>query len=150
MSHTADPLLSDHLSESDKERARYHMGYLETEFAPSIVAGVPQPLQTVFLLEDALNRIVNQYSVRRVRGILCTLDTIEAKMREALCQIGVMRLGDLELHPLKEKGRLATDSLEVEYRRWASRLADVLGAPKYLYSDRSHKSGPGTVLSVRS
>ena len=147
---STDTVVLEGLTEADKERARYHMGYLETAFASSIVAGVPQPLQTVFLLEDALNRIVYQLATRRVRGILCTLDLIEAKMREGLCQIGVDTLGDMKLHPLRDHGMLVTDSLEREYKRWASRLADVLGAPKYLYSDRARRSGPGTNIAVRN
>jgi len=139
----------DSLTESDKERCRYHMGYLLTEFAPSIQLGIPQPLQTVFLLEQSLNNIVNNLSVARVRKILCVLDKIEAAMVEQLCQLGVESLGKMTLHPLRYRGQLATDSLEREYMRWASRLADVLGAPKYWFSSRARRSGPGSSVPVR-
>jgi hypothetical protein len=124
------------------------MGYLETEFAPSIQLGIPRPLQTVFLLETALSLIKTNLAVARVRKILCILDQIETKLVEAVCQVGVSELGNLKLHPLAGKGILGSDSIEKEYQRWAFRLADVLGAPPYPYAQRFRKSGPGSNVRV--
>jgi len=138
------------LSESDKERCRYHLGYLETDMAPSIQFGIPRPLQTVFLLEQAIQRLVtSEFVCARVRRILDCLDTIEQKLKSALCMLGVESLGDLKLHPLAQKnGMLVTDSLEREYVRWANRLSDVLGVPKYAYSQRFRRQGPGGSIPV--
>ncbi|KKK54507.1 hypothetical protein LCGC14_3083990, partial [marine sediment metagenome] len=43
------------LTEAEKERVRYHLGYLQVSAAASIQLGIPRPLQTVFLLEQGLN-----------------------------------------------------------------------------------------------
>jgi len=137
------------LSEFDKERCRYHLGYLETDMAPSIQLGIPRPLQTVFLLEQAIQTLITtEFACARVRRILDCLDMIEKKMKASMCMLGVEKLGELTLHPLRNRGALVTDSLEREYVRWAKRLSDVLGVPVYPYSDRFRKKGPGSSIPV--
>ena len=139
------------LTESEKERVRYHLGYLETDQAPSIQLGIPRPLQTVFLVEQAIQRLVTSpFVCARIRRVLDILDKIEKQLVGALCMLGVESLGDLKLHPLRHKGMLVTDSLEREYVRWGKRLSDILGVPIYPYSDRYRKRGPGSSISVSS
>ena len=136
------------LSDQDKERCRYHLGYLETSSAASIQLGIPRPIQTVFLLEDALSLIQNEFAVNRVRCILDTLDSIEAQLAKAVGTLAADRLGNMQLHPLRAQGKLFTDSLEAERLRWAWRLADILGVPVYPYSQRFKKRGPGSNIPV--
>jgi hypothetical protein len=124
------------------------MGYLLTTLAPSIQLGIPRPLQTVFILEDALVLLTNQYAVGRARSILVTLNALEEKMKAAQCTLVASKLGSLELHPGKDRGHYYTDLLEREYVRWVNRLADILGAPKYAYAERFRRRGPGTHLRV--
>lgn len=140
---------SDALTEEEKEKVRYHLGYLETSFAPSIALGIPKPLQTVFLLEQGLTLLVNGFAVNRVRCILKVLDETEAKIFGAQSTLVADKLGELSLHPLKAQGKLVTDSLEGEYRRWANRLADIFGVPIYPFSDRFKRRGPGTSVPIR-
>lgn len=144
----ATTLPQDSLTNEEKEKVRYHLGYLATSFAPSIQLGIPRPLQTVFLLEQGLELLTLGYAVNRVRCILGTLDGLECQLAGAVQTLSASRLGNLEMHPLKEKGLLFTDSIEREYVRWASRLADILGVPLYPYSARFRKSGPGSVVPV--
>jgi hypothetical protein len=136
------------LPEQDKERARYHLGYLETSLAASIQLGIPRPLQTVFLLEQGLNLLVNPFAVSRVVCILDTLDRLESQLISAAAAVGVDKLGNLQLHPLRTRGKLGTDSVEDEYRRWAYRLSDILGVPIYPYSKRFRRAGPGSSIGV--
>ena len=79
------------LTESEKEQVRYHMGYLETSLAASMQLGIPRPLQTVFLLEDAMSLLVNEFAVKRVRGILEILCKIEKQLEAAICQLNVQK-----------------------------------------------------------
>lgn len=137
------------LTEFDKERCRYHLGYLESEQAPSIQLGIPRPIQTIFLLEQAIqNLITTELACARVRRILNQLDKIEDQLAASICMLGVEKLGELTLHPLRDRGKLVTDSLEDEYRRWAYRLSDVLGVGVYPYSDRFRRRGPGSMINV--
>lgn len=132
------------LTDQDKERARYHLGYMETSFAASLQLGIPRPVQTIFLLEQALGLLVNAYAVARVRKMLGYLDGIEDRMMCALPTLVAAQLGEMKLHPLASQGKLLPDSLEHEYVRWAKRLADVLGVPIYPYSARFQVKGPGS------
>ncbi len=136
------------LTEEQKERCRYFLGYLGVSNAPSMQLGIPRPLQTVFLLEDALSLLTNQYSVQRVTCILETLEALEKKMAASTTYLAADRVGSLQLHPLRNQGKLYTDSLEKEVLRWSKRLADVLGVPPYAYSSRFRKSGPGSGVPV--
>jgi hypothetical protein len=138
----------DALTEEEKERCRYHLGYLETRLGPSIQLGIPRPLQLVFLLEQGLTLLTNGFAVNRVRCILKILDELEQKLLAAADYVGADSLGELSLHPLKAQGKLAPDSLEREYRRWAARLSDIFGVPIYAFSQRFRRSGPGSVLPV--
>lgn len=124
------------------------MGYLLTTLAPSIQLGIPQALPTLFILEQSLVLLTNQFAVERAQRILTKLDNLEAKLEAAQCTLVASELGSLKLHPLKDRGLLFTDSLEREYIRWVNRLADILGAPKYAYSERFRRRGPGTNVSV--
>lgn len=130
------------LSDAEKERTRYHLGYMETSFAASMQLGIPRPVQTVFLLESAMNLIADAHAVARVRSILEQLDKIEQQLKDATCSLIAESIGDLKLR------ESYPDRLEKEYVRWAKRLADIFGVPLYAYSDRFRKAGAGKSITV--
>jgi hypothetical protein len=136
------------LTDSERERCRYHLGYMETSFAASLQFGIPRPVQTVFLLEQALGLLNNADAVDRVRRVLFTLDDIEEKLRNATCVLVAEKLGDITLRGA-DNGNTYPDLLEREYVRWAKRLADILGVPLYAYSDRFKSKGGTGNLTVR-
>lgn len=123
------------LSEQDKERIRYHTGYMETSFAASMQLGIPRPIQTVFLLEQSMNLLVSQFAITRVVRTLDILDETECRLERAQKQLSVEKLGDMTLRSATA-GETVTDLLEREYVRWAKRLADILGIPLYPYAAR--------------
>ncbi len=125
------------LTDADKDKVRYHLGYMATSFAASMQLGIPRPVQTVFLLESAMGLVTSQAAVDRIRALLCQLEKIEEQMKNATCSMIAEEVGDLKLRAGYP------DLLEREYGRWAKRLADMLGVPLYWYSDRFRKSGPG-------
>lgn len=109
---------------NEKERIRYHLGYLNVQPAASINFGIPVPIQTMFLVEMAMDNIL-QVAEDRVRKILTILDGVECKLVAAQDYLVVSKVDEIELranHP---------DLLEQEYCRWAARLSDELGAPLY-------------------
>lgn len=120
------------LNDSEKERCRYHLGYLEVSPAASLSYGIPRPLQTVFLVETAMNNLI-EGACDRVRRILKVMDDIEIKMVEAQDRLAAIQLDTLKLR--EQEG----DQLEHEYVRWGWRLADILGVPIYAYSQRYAK-----------
>lgn len=117
------------LNDSEKERVRYHLGYLEVSVAASLSFGIPVPQQTLFLVESAMTRVI-EASTNRVRRILQVMDGIEEQLVEAQPRLAATKLGDLSLRENEP------DMLEREYVRWGYRLANILGVPVYPFSER--------------
>lgn len=122
------------LTDTEKERVRYHLGYLAVQPAASLSFGIPRPIQTVFLLETAMNNII-EVSCDRVRSIVRTMECIEQKLTEALDRLAVERIDEITIRDGEP------DRLEREYGRWGGRLADMLGVPFYPYSNRFKNVG---------
>lgn len=117
------------LTESDRERVRYHLGYLEVSEAAALTFGLLRPIETLFVVETAMTNLL-EISVPRVLALLGYLDTIECRLLTSQERLAASKLGDLSTRENEP------DLLEREYVRWAGRLADVLGAPFYPYSNR--------------
>lgn len=123
------------LSPQDRSRVGYHLGYLAVQPAASLQFGIPRPLQTIFLLELALNNVIDDgYNIQNIQRILGILDGVECRLVAAQDYLPASKLGSLEVradHP---------QALELEYNRWAQRLADILGCTMYPYSQRSQEA----------
>ena len=134
------------LTDWDKGRCRRHLGYLGLSEAAGVAFGLPVPLQTMFILEDAMNRLLNTQAVEYAHKLLDRLDSLEDLSFEAAKTGLVAVAGKLTLHP---QNRLGTDNIDHEYRKQADRLADHLCVPKYPFSTRTRRSGPGGMIPVR-
>lgn len=117
------------LTAQEKARVRYHMGYLGVQPAASIQFGIPRPIQTVFLLETAMNNIIAEHE-GIVRDLINKLDVTEERIFQSQMRLAAIQLGEIKLRD-DEPGQL-----EGEYTRWAQRLADTLGCPLYAYAQR--------------
>jgi len=122
------------ISASERERILYHLGYLAVQPAASIQYGIPRPIQTMFLVETAMNNLL-EVAVDRVRRVLQIMDGIENKLVDAQDRLAADQLGDLKIRATEP------DQLEGEYRRWGYRLADILGVPIYAYSTKYRNAG---------
>ena len=132
------------LNPSEKERTRYALGYPETAPAASLQMGIPRPIQTAFLLEAAMDYLIEP-ACNRVRQILNILDGIETKMVDAQDRLAAVALGGLKLRENEP------DMLELEYHRWAGRLADIFGVPLYPFSTKNRSAGNGAAnIPVRN
>ena len=129
------------LSEADRARARYHLGYLNVEPVSSIALGFPSAQQPMFLFERAADRIMPE-AMSRILCILNTLDAIEGQMREALCRLKVQQVGEVKIRNTNDEPT-EQDLLEKEYLRWAKRLADDFGVPLNPFSERFRGGGGG-------
>jgi len=129
------------LTTQEKERTRYHMGYMQVQPAAAIQFGMPRPVETAFLIELAMNNLLEE-ACDRVRKILCILDGVECRLVSVQPNLAADQLGDLKVRAD------APDALEREYGRWALRLADILGVPLYPYSTRFRNITGGGVGSI--
>lgn len=129
------------LDAAEKDRIRYHLGYPSVQAAASIQFGIPRPIQTAFLVESAMNLLIEE-ALPRVRATLKVMDDIETKLVDAQDRLAAIQLSDLKLREDEPS------QLEREYVRWGMRLADIVGAPIYAYSTRYRSafgSGAGCI-----
>jgi hypothetical protein len=129
------------LTVEEKQRTRYHTGYPSVQSAAALSYGMVKPLQTLFLLESAMNLILPA-AEDKLRSILGILDGIECRLVDAQDRMAAKSVDNLTMRPDE------TAALEEEYRRWANRLADVLGVPLYGYSLRFHRQGAAFAGSI--
>jgi hypothetical protein len=122
------------LTPEEKVKIRYHLGYLEVTDAASLTLGIPASRQLLFVIEDAMNRVMPG-AEWLVRDLLKQLDCTEQKLKDVACSLKVEKVGNVVMRGAKE-GETYPDLLEREVLRWANRLADVLGVPPYAYSRR--------------
>lgn len=122
-------------SPRDRGRIKYHLGYLAVQPAASIQFGIPRPIETMFLIEDAMSQLIDDgWNIENVLRILGILDKIECLLVAALPALAATKLANLE--PREDHPQ----ALELEYNRWAQRLADIFGVPMYPYSQRSQEA----------
>lgn len=117
------------LTPTEKVKVRYHLGYPNVTAVGSYQLGVPIPIQTMFLVESSMDRIIDE-ALPVVRDLIATLDEIECRMRKGFSHRAAKRIGDIEINE-KE-----IHDLEAEHTRFASRLAEMLGVPLYAFSSK--------------
>lgn len=122
------------LSEEEKERIRFHLGYMETNFAASLQFGIPRPVQTIFLLEQAMVQLQGPYAIQRCRAVLAKIDCVDDQLLDpGVALLYAKKLGELELRE-GDAGKSSTDLIRKEMLWHIKSLADLLGVPIYPYS----------------
>ena len=131
------------LTDAERERCRYHLGYPNISATTSIQFGLPAQRQMLFVLEQNLTNIIPS-AEPRVRQQLGILDNLECRLTQAQQYLVAEKLGEMTLaenHP---------DKLEKEYTRWAQRLSDEIGSPLYAFSARvRNTSGAAGLIPIR-
>lgn len=128
------------LSEQEKNSIRHHTGYLVVAAVTSIQLGFPRASQPMFLLESALNSLP-ETAVGQIRKYVAILDQLENQLVDAVSRFAAQKVGEITLRDNE------TDMIEGEYSRWAKRLADDLGIPLNIYSER-FRGGSGGKASL--
>lgn len=134
------------LTPQDRSRVKYHLGFLAVSPAASLSFGIPRPIATAFLIEDAMNNLIDDgWVIPNVLRILGILDGIECRMVAAQDYLPASKLGSLEVRPDHIEALLET------YYDWSGRLGSIFGCPPYPY-DRRNQAAAGTLggnLKVR-
>lgn len=130
------------LTQAERERVKIHLGYMNVSMAASLTFGFPRPVQTMFLVEDAMS-FLNDDGVLRVRQLIAILDKIECRLIETVDFLIAENAGDTKIN-LDAPGMI-----EREYVRWSMRLADALGVPPYPFSKRFMGGGAGGIGNIK-
>lgn len=132
--------MPQYLTPQEKVKIRAHMGYLNVAEAYTFVAGTPAGVETQFLIEGAMNRVLED-ALPEVRRIVQVLDTIEAQKVEDLEVAIVNSLGEININQNEQK------QLDLEYEKWQARLSNLLGCPVNPW-DKRKEVGPGMNIPV--
>lgn len=122
----------------ERARIRRHLGYPNTSPAAAMSFGVPIPIETLFLVESAMDKLMPgaEGDARRFVG---ELEQIECQMSAARQYLAVTAMDGTQIR------QDHIDALEKEYSRWQGRLADLLGVPVYAFSTRGPQSKAGNI-----
>lgn len=108
------------LTEAERVRIRHHLGYIGVADAFTFVLGSPAAVETQFLIEGAMDRVLAA-SIPEVRRLVAVLDGIEAQMIGDHELAAVNKLGEIEINQ-QEQAQLTR-----RYDYWAAALANILG-----------------------
>jgi len=108
------------LTEQERVRIRHHLGYLNVAEAYTFVLGVPAAVETQFMVEGAMNKILDA-ALPEVRRHIAILDQIEQQKIEDLELLAVTKVGEIDIRPDEHQ------ALDRQYRHWCNSLANLMG-----------------------
>ncbi len=108
------------LTEQERVKIRHHLGYLNVAEAQTFVFGTPASFEPQFLVEGAMNRVLDA-ALPEVRRHIAILDQIEEQMIADHELLAVSKVGEIDVRPDEQ------EALEERYDRWRQSLANLLG-----------------------
>ncbi len=107
-------------SDVEKTRIRHHLGYLNVEAAQTFVLGSPAGVQTQFIIEGAMNRVLPEAEVL-ARELLAKCDAVEGQLTENQELLAVTQVDEIGIRQDE------FEQLVKRYHYWRNGLANVLG-----------------------
>ena len=129
------------LTEEEKASIRHHLGFFQVAPSTSIFMGFPAATQTSFLLEPAMDHILDS-GVGHIRDDIAECDRIECEIKDARFRLQAKSVEGIDLNPQE------LTQLKIEYAEWAKRLADDLGVPVNAYADKFRYMGGPMPLNI--
>lgn len=124
------------LTEQEKVKIRHHTGHLNVADAYTFVLGTPAAVETQFIIEGAMDRVL-EAALPELRRHLRILDQIEEQMVEDLELMAVNGLGEIQVNQREQH------QLWQNYLRWVGSLCNILGVYRNPYDKRG-----GTGLNI--
>lgn len=113
------------VTDEEKSRARHHLGYIQVEAVATFSLGIPAAMQTTFMIEGALNRIMTTPgAIEKFRQLLERLDCVE---NEVFCGVDLASVDVLDTITVR-KDRLR--ELAKYYLIAVGGLENLLGVPR--------------------
>lgn len=124
------------LTEDEKVKVRHHTGYLNVAEASTFVLGTPASVETQFIIEGAMNRVL-EVALPELRRHLQILDGIEEQMVEDHELLAVESLGEITVNT-KEQTKLTQ-----RYDYWVNSLCNIMGVVRNPFDKRLGSGGAG-------
>lgn len=117
------------LTDEQKVRVRHHCGFLNVQEAQTFVLGTPAAVETQFIIEGAMNRILDAAIPQLLRH-LSILDGIEEQMVCDQELMAVNSLGDIGVNQREQ------EQLIRSYNRWVSSMCNIMGIERNPFDKR--------------
>lgn len=134
------------LNEEEKVRVRYHTGYLNVSAVQTFALGTPASVETQFIIEGAMNKILES-ALPLVRELIQKCDSTRQQMFEQQENIQVTKLGELVINSTGiDRGQM---QLREVYFDWVNQLCNAMGVKQNPYrADTLGQSGGGINVGV--
>ena len=134
------------LTEQEKVKVRHHCGYLNVQDAQTFVLGTPASVETQFIIEGAMNRVL-EAALPELRRHLSILDTIENQMVCGLENVEVTKMSEMNINSTGE--HRAQRELRRAYNDWVGSLVNIMGVTRNPFDKRGGYGLGGVNVSVR-
>lgn len=91
------------LTAEEKSRARHHAGYLQTQSAYTFGLGIPLNVQPQFMIEGALNNLLDEVAYAKFRQLLCRCDQIEEQIYCGSDLADIQSIDTIKVNPERVK-----------------------------------------------
>ena len=117
------------LDVNERERVRYHLGYLNLSDQVAISLGFPSASHLQFIAESSMNDLLPE-GEPGVRRAIQELDCIEDQLSSFRTTLQLQASGG----GVKFSGDDGMMALEQQYKWWRNKLSDTLGTPPNPFS----------------
>lgn len=125
-------------SDPEKVRIRHHLGYLNVAAAQTFVLGTPAGVETQFLVEGAMNKVLPEAEVL-IREMLAKCDAVEGQITENQELLAVTQVDEIGVRQDE------FEQLVKRYHYWRNGLANALGIYPNPFDKRF---GAGSAMGV--
>lgn len=136
------------LTDVEKVKIRYHLGYPGFGRVASASGGIPVLRSPDFMVDLRLTQITDDGTLALLRFLLSECEKAEERISHSSDELSAEQVGTIKLRG-SQRGQRITDLREDEHTRWAQRMADLLCVELYAFAPRFQQSGPGTMIRVR-
>lgn len=130
------------LSEEEKVKIRHHTGYLNVVEAQTFVLGIPAALETQFIIEGAMNRVL-EAAIPELRRHLQILDVTEEQMVANHELTQVQSLGEIKVNSTGSDREQR--QLRQAYNYWVDSLCNLMGVERNPFDRRLKHFGLGGI-----
>lgn len=125
-------------SEQEKVRIRHHLGYLNVPASQTFVLGTPAGVETQFLVEGAMNKVLPE-AESQARQLIANCDAVEAQLTENQDLLAVTKVDEIDVRENE------FEKLMQRYHYWRNGLANVLGIYPNPFDKRFSAAGGGGI-----
>lgn len=127
------------LSPEEKERVRYHLGFLNVNPAAARALGMPSSNEPGYLVEYAMDQLLVE-AEPGVRRCIVELDCIEDQLSANRKNLGLAQVAEIRF--AGDEGSMA---MERQYQIWADKLASTLGCIRNPFSPMWQQNMGGVI-----